>query len=703
MAKAKSIIANVGPVSIEAAEQPTDGGKPQPAKFNVLAYTGGILEGAMRNGDQREDVILDLAGMKTGKSLVANLDHQPSQRVGNVNAIGNDGKELNLAGIASAATSARNEVIASAADGFVWQASIEANPTKVEQVKPGATVTVNGQNFTAPAKGGRPLYVARESTLKGFAFVSHGADDNTTVSIAATAASTKETNMNAEVKAWAEGMGIDVDNATPELIATIEENYKGKNGAKPAKIVASNPFEERKIEAKRRADIREIADKYVSKNPHDMEYIDACEKAFDHAIDAGMSVQDFRMEMAESMVPLAGTVTPSLRTRDNRVTADVLAAAICQAGRLDNLDKQFDARTLQTAKDLYKERIGLRQVFLEAAEVNGYRHRGFDVTEDVLRAAFVKQGSGSGHREIHAAAWSALDIANTLAATANKFIFRGWNMVDQTCLRIAKIQNVRDFKTATTVTLTDSLIYEKVGTGGQIRHGTLADTTYTVKAETYAKMLAVTRQDIINDDLGALTDVPTKLGNGAIKILNDIFWTKFLGLVGASFFASGNNNINTGVADMTVGGLDATEVIFRNQTNPDGTPLGLTPSIILVPTALYNKALTLMGSQGAAYVAAYATASGDKNPFFGRYRVETSPYISNSSYTGNTSTAWWMLANPDELPVITIAALNGNVMPTVDTAQAAFNVLGIEMRGYSDVGVNSTEYRGGVHADGGSS
>jgi hypothetical protein len=700
MATKKSIIAMSAPVSIQAGAAAEDG-KPQPAKFNVLAYTGGILPGALRNGDSHEDVIIELAGMKNGKSLVANLDHDSSRRVGNVNAIGNDGKELNLAGIASAATSARNEVVESAADGFVWQASVEADPTKLELVKAGATVSVNGQDFTAPAKGGRPLYVARESVLKGFAFVSHGADDNTTVSIAATAASNKERTMKAEVKSWAEGMGIDVDNATPELQATIEANYEGRNGAKAKKIVAADPFSERKLEAKRREDIRQVSDKFIERNPHDMEFITAVEKAHDHAIAAGMSLQDFRTEMYESMVPLAQTV-PALQSRDSRLTSDVIEAAICQAGRLENIEKQFDAKTLQTAHEIYKGRIGLKEIFADVAEANGYRGRRSDVNEDMLRAAFIKQGQG-GRSQIHAQGWSALDIANTLAATANKFIFRGWNMVDQTCLRIAKIQNVRDFKTATTISLTDSLIYEKVGTGGQIRHGTLADQTYTVKAETYAKMLAITRQDIINDDLSALTDVPMKLGNGAIKILNDIFWTKFLGLVGASFFASGNNNINTAVADMTVGGLDATEVIFRNQTNPDGTPLGLLPVMILVPTALYNKALTLMGSQGAAYVAAYATASGDKNPFFGRYRVETSPYISNSSYTGNTAVGWWMLANPEEMPTITIAALNGNVMPTVDTAQAAFNVLGIEMRGYADVGVNSTEYRGGVYADGGSS
>jgi hypothetical protein len=77
--------------------------------------------------------------------------------------------------------------------------------------------------------------------------------------------------------------------------------------------------------------------------------------------------------------------------------------------------------------------------------------------------------------------------------------------------------------------------------------------------------------------------------------------------------------------------------------------------------------------------------------------------MSNSSYTGYSAAAWYMLADPAEMPVIEIVALNGNVQPVVETADASFNVLGIQMRGYSDVGVAQQEYRGGVRADGGSS
>ncbi len=77
--------------------------------------------------------------------------------------------------------------------------------------------------------------------------------------------------------------------------------------------------------------------------------------------------------------------------------------------------------------------------------------------------------------------------------------------------------------------------------------------------------------------------------------------------------------------------------------------------------------------------------------------------MSNSSYTGYDAAAWYMLAEPGVLPVVEISALGGRVEPTVETAQAEFENLGIQMRGYSDIGVAMFEYRGGVRADGGSS
>jgi hypothetical protein len=253
-------------------------------------------------------------------------------------------------------------------------------------------------------------------------------------------------------------------------------------------------------------------------------------------------------------------------------------------------------------------------------------------------------------------------------------------------------------------------MFEELGAAGEIKHGQLGNVSYSNKADTYAKMLAITRQDIINDDLGALTAVPRRLGRGSALKLNDIFWTAFLYGGTSGFFSAthttagdtGNANLNEAAADVTLAGLAATETMFMNQVDMNGKPLGTQPAIWLVPTAQRNAAAAILDPQSKLITGASATSS-DANVFGGRYRLESSPYLHNTSYTGYSTSANYLMADPMDLPTIEIAALNGRVEPVIETADADFNVLGVQMRGYSDVGVALQEFRACVKADGGAS
>lgn len=681
----KQIIAIDSSVTIEAAEM--EDGKPKgPPSFSSIFYTGGPLE--ISGWDL--PVVVDLAGLQSGKVLVANLDHDASKRVGNFQ-VSNDGRQLVANGRANAATAARDEVVNSAKDGYEWQASLEVQPREVEQLAKNKTVEVNGQEISGPA------YITRKGTLKGFAFVSHGADDNTSATIAASAASSKseEKTMDAKFKQWIEAMGFDADTLTEEQVAGLQANYEGKQTPAPKPVKASSPFEARKVEAKRKADINAAADRMIEKRNSCEAEIVEIEAMAQHAIEAGMSATEFRLELYDSMAPTERTVRDNGR-RGPKYSNRVIEAAICQAGMLNDHEKHFDDQTLQMAHDQFKGRIGLKQILLIAAQDRGYQaNYATEVNVEVQRAAF-----GMMHpSRIQASGFSTIDISTILSNVANKFLREGFNAVDMTPMRISAIRPVSDFKTVTTVSLTGDLQYDKLGPSGEIKNGTLGEETYTNKADTYARMLAITRQDIINDDLGALTAVPRRLGRGAGLKLNDIFWTKFLN--NSSFFTSVRKNVNEGVANMTVDGLTGTETVFMNQTDPDGKPLGLMPAILVVPTALKVPANTLMRSE--KLITGAASTLGEANPHAGRFRVESSPYMSNASYTGYSAAAWYMIADPAELPVIEIAALNGRVEPVVETADADFNVLGVQMRGYSDVGVELQEYRAGVRADGGDS
>jgi hypothetical protein len=74
--------------------------------------------------------------------------------------------------------------------------------------------------------------------------------------------------------------------------------------------------------------------------------------------------------------------------------------------------------------------------------------------------------------------------------------------------------------------------------------------------------------------------------------------------------------------------------------------------------------------------------------------------LSDSGYTGYSATAWYLLNDPSYLSTICVSFLNGQQTPTVESADADFNTLGIQFRGYHDFGVDMAEYLGGLKSKG---
>ncbi|MCC7086629.1 MAG: hypothetical protein IT427_16645 [Pirellulales bacterium] len=197
------------PVEIQASAD-------RPPRFETLAYTGG----AIRVGSYDLPIVIDLSGLSFRKSVTANLDHDSAKRVGHVNRVANDGRELILHGIVSAVNESVREFLESARAGYPWQASVEVSPENIEEVARGQTVMVNGREHTGP------IYINRKGVLSAVAFLASGADDNTTVSIAAKAVRAKNMKSNS-FEEWAEEMIDDTTLLTDEQWANLHANYRG--------------------------------------------------------------------------------------------------------------------------------------------------------------------------------------------------------------------------------------------------------------------------------------------------------------------------------------------------------------------------------------------------------------------------------------------------------------------------------------------
>jgi hypothetical protein len=356
----------------------------------------------------------------------------------------------------------------------------------------------------------------------------------------------------------------------------------------------------------------------------------------------------------------------------NSRSPEVIEAAFALQGGLPNVERQYDAKVLEAAAKISRT-TSLGEVLVSAAEEGGYTGS--------------RRISAATLRPILQAAWATHSISGILSSTVNKFLLAGFNGVESSWRSISSVRSVNDFKTVTSYRLNGGMKFQPVANGGEIKNAALSDESRTISASTYAVMSSITRTDLINDDLGALTAAPQRLGRGGALALNDLFWTAFQD--DSTFFTTGRGNKKTTAGALSLANLKAIATLFRKLKDPDGNPVAVEPRILLVPADIELAAAEIMGS---SLLVGGSSAAPDRNVLAGRYQVVSTSYLSSAE-------DYYLLASPADMPVMEVAFLNGVQSPVVETAEADFNVLGIQMRGLFDIGVAKAEYLAGVKAD----
>jgi hypothetical protein len=663
-------------------------------RFTMTAYTGGPMQLA----GWRYPVVVDLQGMEMGKQRrPILLDHTRDVDfvIGQTDSVAVLGNSLIVAGQVMSESPKAKQVIALNDRGFAWQASIGARADQVEFVAEGKSSMVNGQEVQGPVN------IARKSLLGEVSFVVLGADDNTSAQISASQYDQAiDAELQSQIKkvtpfdAWIELHHFDASTLTAAQLDSLRQMFavaKSKidlpsathadsDSKTSATLAAMNAGDDpiARLRSSMSTELNRIASIRKTCNGRS-EAIEA------RAIAEGWDSNRTELEMLRGQRPQA----PAIQSVDHSVTGQVLEAACMLAARHTDVETLYEAKTLEAANRRFRGGISLQELVLEAAWANGYTGRNFRDAREVLRFAFSPTIQAS---------LSTIEVSGILSNVANKFLLEGFFSVERVWRNICAVRTVNDFKTISSYRLVGKDQYELVAPGGEIASGTLGEEKYTNKADTYGLILGIDRRDFINDDLGAITTVPRKLGRGSGLKINDIFWAAFLN--NAAFFTAGNKNYVLGVGtNLGIDGLTQGEATFMDQVDSDNKPIGIMPQILLVPTAISTVAAQLYRSLEMRDTTAN-TKSTTSNPHQGKYRVEVSRYLGNSSYTGSSGKAWYLLADPNDLPVIEVAFLNGQESPTIETAEADFNMLGVRMRGFHDFGVSLQDPRGGVRAKG---
>jgi hypothetical protein len=284
------------------------------------------------------------------------------------------------------------------------------------------------------------------------------------------------------------------------------------------------------------------------------------------------------------------------------------------------------------------------------------------------------------------------DFGQILIDVAHKSLLKGWEESAETFEMWTNKGSLSDFKTSNRVGLDELGSLRQVKEGAEYKYITTSDRAEQIALATYGEIFAITRQAIINDDLSALTRIPTMMGRAAKATIGDLVYAILTSNPkmsdGKALFHTDHGNIGTGaVSDITA--LDALRQLMRKQKSGSRN-LNIRPEYILGPTALEAQANQTIRS---ASVKGSDVNSGIVNPL-----QNFAQYIGEPRLDDDSAVKFYMAAAQGQ-DTIEVAYLDGIDTPYIEQ-QEGFTVDGVSTKVRIDAGVAPLDYRGLVRSTG---
>ncbi|MFN6951939.1 MAG: prohead protease/major capsid protein fusion protein [Albidovulum sp.] len=389
----------------------------------------------------------------------------------------------------------------------------------------------------------------------------------------------------------------------------------------------------------------------------------------DGQIDRGADADTARRAAFEA---LAKRSAPAIRTEQVRV----------EMGESQD-DPALRARQMSEA--LYA-RINPRHELSEPAKRYAYSTP-VDMAKELLTLRGESTMALSPASLVTRALHTTSDFPSILGDTVGRVLRDAYQAAPSGIRRLGRQTTARDFRAVNKIMLGEAPLLEKLNEHGEIKAGTMAEAREAYKVETWARKIGITRQVLVNDDLGAFSDLARRMGQAAAETEARILVTLLEAGSGNGptmsdgktlFHADHGNKAGTGAAisDAT---LSAARLALRTQKGIEDRTIRVTPRNLLVPPALETTAEKWLAS------IAPATAA-DVNPFSGSLSLVVEPRLSSA-------TRWYVTADPGEIDGLEFAYLSGAEGPQVES-RSGWDVDGVEIRVILDFGAGFIDHRG---------
>lgn len=380
--------------------------------------------------------------------------------------------------------------------------------------------------------------------------------------------------------------------------------------------------------------------------------------------------------LARDAQPVGATHVETVEDETDKRRDSIVASLLVRAG-------VADAKTREAARASQYRGAKLLDLARASLDRAGIKYGHMDQMQ-VVAAAFT-QGTG--------------DFTVLLENAMHKALQTAYAVTPDTWSRFCKVGSVSDFRAHGRYRTGSLGNLDTVNELGEFRNKTIPDGEKgSVTIGTRGNVINLSRQAIINDDLGAFIGLAADLGRAGRRTIEAAVYALLAENSGAGptmadgqpLFHSTHNNITTSAA-ITMAALDLDRVAMASQTDVGGNDfLDLRPAVLLVPLSLGGTARSINEAQ---YDPDTANKLQKPNIVNGLFRdIVDSPRL--------TGTRRYLFADPNEAPVLEVAFLDGNQEPFVEQ-QAGFTVDGTQYKVRLDFGVAAIDYRGAVTNAGG--
>lgn len=510
-----------------------------------------------------------------------------------------------------------------------------------------------------------PTYIARDWEPMELSLVPIGFDDGAKIRSAKTPADYHGQRFNTQFE-------IREAEQAPEQPAAVATETQEENEMTDESRAADDQSQAAiEAERKRCLTIRSMAKK-----------VGIADDFADDLIARGISSNEASAAMIDKLAERQASDQPNTRSTQPTVVTSGVDASVVAAKR-GAMQNALLARCNPSVKleENAREFRGMRLIDMarESVEMAGGNARGM-TPQEIARAALGCDRSAVRAAGMHTTS----DFPILLGSTVNRTLRDAYALAPQTWRPLGRQTTVSDFREVSRVALGDIAALEKVNEHGEYKYGSLGEEGAPLKVGKFGKIIAITWEAIVNDDLSAMTRIPQALGAAAAQTESDVVWSLLLNnpdfVDGSPIFSSAHGNVAASGGAINTTTLAAARAAMRKQKSKAGHFLNLGPEYLVVGP---DKELEAYQFTSSNYVPA-------KNADINDSRNASLQVIVDARITGNQ---WYLYAAPGVVDTFEYAYLEGEQGVFTETREG-FEVDGMEIKARLVFGAAWIDYRG---------